>query len=305
MAPRIKLPVSRDFTLADKRNQRLERVTLAIVVAVAIIAAAISFVALKWVGEYINMGAIAFLLPLAIDGFGIICAFGIVRSQSMGEPLRKRLSEWVGLGYALGLSVAGNIVHALSAITGAKPPIWLVIGFVSAIPVIVAYGIHLLGRAIDGGVSAHVLASDPDKVQFGLAQIGDENRTAASAPAPRKATPAPAPASQGPRVEPAMAAAVADANSRNTPAPWGPRSVDGNPLKAAARAEFDRMLVEAPGVKPDAAEIHRIIESPKDKATTRRWVSDWFEEYLTSTGATRPELDLPKADESKADAATG
>jgi len=300
MAPRIKLPTSRGKTLAEVRTQRLERVTLAIVVAVAIIAAAISFVALKWVGEYINMGPIAFLLPLAIDGFGIICAFGIVRSQSMGEPLRKRLSEWVGLAYALGLSVAGNIVHALSAITGAKPPIWLVIGFVSAIPVIVAYGIHLLGRAIDGGVSAHVLADNPDEVQFDLRQLGDNedpkkiptNRLVPTAKGLAEAVPA----------APAPKATAASASA----APSALRSVDGNPLKAAARAEFDRMIAAAPDAKPDAAEIHRIIESPKDKATTRRWVSDWFDEYRASMpGVDRPELDLPKDSEGKSDAATG
>jgi hypothetical protein len=298
MAPRFKIPTSRGFTLADKRNQRLERVTLLIVVAVAVIAAAISFVALRWVGEYINMGPIAFLLPLAIDGFGIICAFGIVRSQSMNEPLRKRASEWVGLGYALGLSVAGNIVHALSAITGAKPPIWLVIGFVSAIPIIVAYGIHLLGRAIDGGVSAHVLADDPDKVQFDLRQLGDENAPAA-APAPRKAAPkAPAPAPA-----PAKAAQATPPAAAESPANLRPL-VD--PLKEAARAEFDRMLAADPQAKPDASAIHRTIESPKNPATTRRWVSEWFEDYLASTGATRPELDLPQADEErKGDTATG
>ena len=297
MSPRIKLPASRGFTLADKRNQRLERVTLLIVVAVAVIAAAISFVALKWVGEYINMGAIAFLLPLAIDGFGIICAFGIVRSQSMNEKLRKRASEWVGLAYALGLSVAGNIVHALSAITGAKPPIWLVVGFVSAIPVIVAYGIHLLGRAIDGGVSAHVLADDPDKVQFGLAQLGDENQPA-PAPAPRKATPAPkAPAAPAAAAKPAQATPAAD-----LPAVLRP-IVD--PLKEAARAEFDRMVAADPGTKPDASTIHRAIESPKNPATTRRWVSEWFESYLEESGATRPELDLPQAEQPKGDEATG
>jgi len=304
MAPRIKLPTSRGKTLAEVRTQRLERVTLAIVVAVAIIAAAISFVALKWVGEYINMGPIAFLLPLAIDGFGIICAFGIVRSQSMGEKLRKRASEWVGLAYALGLSVAGNIVHALSAITGAKPPIWLVIGFVSAIPVIVAYGIHLLGRAIDGGVSAHVLADNPDEVQFDLRQLGDEE-PAAAAPAPRKTTPKATPA-PAPRMEPAATAALAEATQGLPSVPWRPRSVDGNPLKAAARVEFDRMIVADGSTKPDAAEIHRIIESPKDKATTRRWVSDWWDEYRAAMPAVdRAELDLPQPDAAKADAATG
>ena len=208
-------PEKRKLTVREKRNKRLELVTMTIVVGFTVIAAIISFVALRWVGEYMNMGDLAALLPLAIDGFGVICALGIVRSQSMKEPLRQRASEWGGLTYALVVSVAGNIVHALNPITGAVPPIWLVIGFVSAIPVIVAYGIHLLGRAIDNSVSAHMIDGE-DEITFDLRQIGDEK----AAPAPR----APRPAAPRPTAATAVAEARATA-SRPTAHAAAPKAV--------------------------------------------------------------------------------
>src|SRR5690242_8192793 len=88
----------RGLTVNEKKSVQIERMSTNGVVLVALIAAVISFVALRWMGtEWMGMTWYAPLLPIAVDGFGIICAFGIVRSQASGATARERVSEWVGL----------------------------------------------------------------------------------------------------------------------------------------------------------------------------------------------------------------
>ena len=210
-----KAPAARGFTLAEQRSIAFEKLTLYLVLFVAVVAAVVSFVALAWVGQQFMDYRVAFLLPLAIDGFAIACSVGIVRSQASGERARQRASEWLGMFIALGLSVGGNVFHGLHTVTDAIPR-ELVIAYSAAVPIIVAYGIHVYGRAMSRGISAHVLADEPDKLHFDVVHLGEETVAQKAAPARIAKTPAPA--------RPATAAgAVAEART-TAPRPAAPAS---------------------------------------------------------------------------------
>jgi len=230
----------------------------------ALIAAVISFVALTWFGHEMGMGAVAPLMPLAIDGFAVACSVGVVRSQSSGEPARKRISEWVGLFLALSLSIAGNVQHALVQGNPSAPRL-MVIAYGAAIPIIVAYGIHVYGRAMANGISAHVLVDDRTKIQFGLAHLG-ENQSA-----PKTAS-APTHRAQEQRIAPHSAA-----QPRRT-APAAPAQVS-QPSAPAAAQRTDRERVSqrihelrSEGAEVNASALHRELGLAHDVSTTKRWV---------------------------------
>lgn len=291
MAP--KPPAARGFTLSEKRSLQFERVTLYMVLMVAIIAATISFRALTDNGHRMGLGWASPLLPLAIDGFGIACSVGIVRSQGAGEPGRERVSEWFGLSIALGLSIAGNVNHALISKT-VNMPTPLATLFAAAIPVIVAYGIHVYGRAMARGISAHVLADDPNSLQFGLAHLGEQQTApAATAPArkaPTRSTPArPAPiaAPAAPRQQSAPVDAAAPRQEQTAPAPRSSSGRATTPAMEAARQVYDE-IVDAlvasgqPFTRDDInggalwAATEGLDGRPAGSQTTRKWLGKWW-----------------------------
>jgi len=238
-------PEARAFTVSEQRAITFERVALYVVFLVALIAAVISFVALSWFGSQMGMGLVAPLMPLAIDGFAVACSVGVVRSQSSGERARQRASEWVGLALALSLSIAGNIQHALTQGSPAAPR-FLVVAYGAAIPVIVAYGIHVYGRAMANGISAHVLVDARDELRFDLVHLGDEGA--------RPSTPkARAPRASSTRAPAAPVRALSD--------------------KDRMRALFDE--ARASGARIDAAQMHREVGARVNPATSRKWVAAW------------------------------
>lgn len=268
-----KAPAARGFTLAEKRALLFERVSLYAVFLVALIAAAISFIALRAVGADAGLGSASFLLPIAIDGFGIACSVGIVRSVASGEGVRERTSEWFGLFAALGLSILGNVHHALIVGAGTLPD-YVKVAYAAAIPMIVAYGIHVYGRAMARGISAHVLAENPDQIVFEMRHLGE---TVSAQRAPVRTAPRPAPRTQA--AQPA------------TPAAQLPRTVTGSkPIpvgdneRQRARIVFDQLVAADPTQKPDAAVVHREAGVTRDKATTRRWVQSWWDETQEAMG---------------------
>ena len=287
-----KAPTSRGFTLAEKRSMTFERVALYAVFFVAIVAAVISFVALQWLGAHLGLGWASVLVPLAIDGFAIACSVGIVRSQAAGEPTRERFSEWAGLFIALGLSVVGNVQHVLD--TGSPAiPIWLKIAYASAIPIIVAYGIHVYGRAMSRGISAHVMADDPNLVRFDVQSVGEMRTPAPSKRAlaiprePDRVRTAPSAiesvrAQQGPPVS----APVTPERASEAPA-LAEVSADGPGERERARALFDEAVRLDSSAKPDAAAIHRAAGATASPATVRRWVGSWWDEIVIESELVR------------------
>ena len=176
---------ARSFTVQEQRAFRLERSSLYVQLTVAVIAAVISFQALRDAGLRMGLDWAAPLLPVAIDGFAAIASLGIIRSQGAGERFGARASEWLGLCFVLGLSIAGNVAHALDKMDPDFPRILAGL-FGSAPPIIVAYGIHVYGRAMTSGVSRHVLVDDPDKIHFGLTHLGEGDTV--RTPGPRRGT---------------------------------------------------------------------------------------------------------------------
>lgn len=286
---KTKAPTARGFTLAEKRALLFEQVSLYAVFLVAVIAAVISFVALAAVGREAGLGHASYLLPIAIDGFGIACSVGIVRSVASGEKGRERISEWLGLISALCLSILGNVTHSL-AVGAATLPDYVKIAYATAIPMIVAYGIHVYGRAMSRGISAHVLADNPDELHFNLAHLGDAE-TVARAHAPAKVTRTPAPRAQ------ATPAAPAPPARAPRPAPTAAASA----AQARMRGAFDAAVARDPLTKPVASHLQRELDIDMHPATPRRWVQQWWEEHESALGTARP---APATDQMAVERAT-
>lgn len=283
-------PATRGFTIAEKRALLFEKVSLYALLLVTVIAAAISFIALRAVGGDAGLGSASFLLPIAIDGFGVACSVGIIRSVAQGEGFRERASEWLGLVIALGLSILGNVHHAIS-VGAATLPDYVKVSYAFAIPVIVAYGIHVYGRAMSKGISAHVLADNPDELTFDLRHLGD---TLAAQHAPVRVTKQPT--TRAPVAQPATRTpAQAPTPVRAQPAVKSIPAAAGDPLQARARAVFDRLVAANPGQRPDAALVWRESgldqfnpetgKRLKDASTVRRWCNDqWWPQIERELG---------------------
>jgi hypothetical protein len=244
---------ARGLTIGERRSIRLEKVALYVMVGVALIAAVISFVALTWLGGQIHYGWAAPLIPLMVDGFGVGCTVGIARSQGAGEGVSKRLNEWTGLTLALALSVAGNVAHVLGA-----APVWLMVAVAASPPLLLAFGVHLYGRAMARGLSAHIMVDDPTQLQMHVQQIGE-------------------PARKGPRARPAVKSAPPTVRAQPAVPVAGP-SVHADRGKAAMRAEFDRIVTADPSARPRAVDLHAAAGATCDPATSRRWVAGWLAE---------------------------
>ncbi len=260
MAPR--LPTPRGFTKAEARALSREKWTGKIVVAVALMAMAISFVALYYVGDKLGLpGWTPALLPLAVDGFAVACALGIARATDTREGLRGSWSEWVGMCGALGISVTGNVWHGL-AVGDPTLPQGLVVAFAAVPPVITAWGVHVWSKQAMKGISAHVLVDAPDELQFGLAQLGEPTPApkATRAPEPRRASPTPAPA-------PATVAAAASPRAQVS-APVPP------PIQRAHEAHVRAQATAARAQQDDDARAQdvpaaRIAETPASRKDAR------------------------------------
>lgn len=277
-----KPPTFRGFTIAEARSLNFERVTLWMVLLVSVIAAIASFFALAWAGRQF-MGPVGYLLPIAVDGFGLSCSVSIVRSQSDGEGWRDRINEWVGLWLALGLSVAGNIAHALDQGTGVLPPA-LTVAFATAIPVIVAYGIHVYCRALGKGVSSRVMVDSPDQIRDDVtaALVSRPAAPTVTRRAPERA-PAARPESAHLAVEHARAATA------RAPRPaTAEGALRGQQAQAAMRALFDELVAADPSRKPVAADMARQLGVEAHPATPRGWVKDWWDEVNAAPVPTAP-----------------
>ena len=267
---------ARSFTVQEQRTFRLERWSLSVQLAVAVIAAVISFQALRDAGLRMGLDWAAPLLPMAIDGFAVIASLGIIRSQGAGERLRERASEWLGLCFVLGLSIAGNVAHALDRMEPDFPRILAGL-FGAAPPVIVAYGIHVYGRAMTSGVSRHVLVDDPDKIHFGLTHLGDgdtvrprDGRRPGTAPPPARAT-----------AQQTRQAPVRETEQSSVQVPGrmpGQASGARYPRDPGRQRAFEVWRQFYAGQPVNANEVLRAAEVSKDESTVRRGCRAWARE---------------------------
>jgi len=244
---------ARGLTVSEKRSIGLERFTLWGVFFVSLLAAYISFLAQVWVGQRMGFGAASFALPLCIDGFAVVCAVN-VRAPT-GEHARGRVSEWAGLFFALSLSVAGNVEHALVVGDATMPrPLLITVG--AGIPMLVAWGFHVLGRSMARGLSAHVMADNRATIQMHVQQVGEPARK-------------PRAKSAGVPVQVRVQSAPEPVQSPHVPTDRG---------KSAMRAEFLRIVRADPDARPRAVDLHASVGATCDPATSRRWVAGWAAE---------------------------
>ena len=258
---------ARSFTVQEQRAFRLELWSLYVQLAVAVIAAVISFQALRDAGLRMGLDWAAPLLPLAIDGFAVIASLGIIRSQGAGERFGARASEWLGLCFVLGLSIAGNVAHALDKMDPDFPRILAGL-FGSAPPIIVAYGIHVYGRAMTSGVSRHVLVDDPDKIHFGLTHLGGGDIV--RMPGSKRAT------VQSP--ERAAAQAMIRAAVQETDQTPGRVSGGRYPRDSERQRAFEVWNGLYAGQPVNAKKVLRTAKATKDESTVRRWCRAWERE---------------------------
>ena len=277
---RLKLPDPRGLTVEDVWDQRRQLVTIVMTVLVAVVVAAVSFQALLWAGLENGARWAAPLLPIAFDGGAVVFMLVIVDSESKGKPWRERVLPWLGLFAVLAVSVAGNVYHGIHLGSGLLP-LGLVVAMSATPPILVAILVHLLGTTLRGGLNAHILWEDRKTVRFDLQRVHDydaQKQNPAQSPAQKPAQPAAQDGAQDTEKAPAQ-----PAQKPAQPAAQGPRAVS-DPFKVHARELFDASIRENPLKKPDGAAIHRTIESPADKSTTRRWVQKWWEDYKAEMG---------------------
>jgi hypothetical protein len=288
---------ARSFTVQEERAFRLERWSLYVQLAVAVIAAVISFQALRDAGLRMGLDWAAPLLPLAIDGFAVIASLGIIRSQGAGERFSARASEWLGLCFVLGLSIAGNVAHALDRMDPDFPRILAGL-FGSAPPIIVAYGIHVYGRAMTSGVSRHVLFDDPDKIHFGLTHLGGHG--AVRFRAAKAGTGQSAQRGNAQRSKPAGVRTAGPSNAQatvqrgaldgQTPAQVNSQRYPRSPERQRA---FETWRALYTGNPVNAMDVLRAAQVSKDESTVRRWCRSWekevdLDEPLDPQAATAP-----------------
>jgi hypothetical protein len=264
---------ARSFTVQEDRAFRLERWSLYVQLAVAVIAAVISFQALRDAGLRMGLDWAAPLLPLAIDGFAVIASLGIIRSQGAGERFGARASEWLGLCFVLGLSIAGNVAHALDRMDPDFPRILAGL-FGSAPPIIVAYGIHVYGRAMTSGVSRHVLVDDPDKIHFGLTHLGEGGTV--RTPGPKRG-----PAQSAERSEARATKRASVQETLPSPGQVSGARYPRNPERQRAFEVWSQLHTGAP---VNAKEVLRAAQVTKDESTVRRWCRSWEEEADVDLG---------------------
>ena len=251
MARTPKVPEPRGFTLAEVDGLRFERATLWGVGGVTLVAFVISFTALAWVGAEMGMpNLVNYLVPVAVDGFAIVCTIGIARNKI---SRMHAAWEWLGLIFALALSIVGNVHHAV-VVGSPDLPYVLKVAFGAAVPIFVALGIHIYGRAMTSGLRTHIMAGDPDKLHQPIWQVGeDQPATAAAGPrAPRKTS------------APARAAAPKQARESAQP--------NAQPVRADAPSIAQPARVDAhdlPATKEDAeaavrAAVREIYAQTKD-----------------------------------------
>lgn len=173
MSKRIKTPDPRGFTLAERDSQRFQLALGFGLMAVIAATFILSFTALAWIGEAMGIPQpFHLLVPLFVDGAQLICAGAITVRRTEG---RHAIPEWLGLALTLGLSIIGNVYHSMEL--GDEVLVtWVKIAFATAIPVMVALGIHIFERSLNTGLRTRVLADEPDKVRFDITPVAEFER---------------------------------------------------------------------------------------------------------------------------------
>lgn len=254
----------------------LRRVTF----AAALVLMAASIVSLHWACQLIGLWEpVAWVVPLAME-----CGMAAVASTA--TTIRKDpkpgqetggyyISLWVIFSFVMLLAQGSNIGHALVTVANndTLPPVipsWIVYTFACVFAALFPLGgtlfVHVSGFLRAHGTGARWIEDDAEVVYVQAAPGQAAQPARAPRPAPARTQPAPARAPESTERAPR-----ADA-----PAPA--RASSNTPEQERARVVFDRMVLERPHERPDAAAMHKAADLTCNPATSRRWRNEWWAE---------------------------
>ena len=259
----------RSLTIADLRMEMVARVAAGAALLVVIASFAYSFSAMKWVSDQLGADpeALSYAFPFIIDLPALVASALTVALHD--RALHVRRYAWSVLILFTTLSWVCNAIHAAahSTINQTIPEPWgtIVVVLIAGFPPLgVVLGMHLWAFALRHSASADMRA---------------DGKATPVQRAPQQRAPQPAQVRTAERAPAPAASAQMSAQERAyEPARGTVAPLVRDALQARAREVYERMRDELPGMKPDAAAIHREIESPKNVATTRRWVQAWWED---------------------------
>lgn len=275
MSPKL---IQRYISAGDRKLRDwhlfLQRVTF----GAALVLMSASVVSLHWACNLIGLRGwwepVAWAVPLAMEG-------GMAAVASTATTIRKDngsyyLSLWAIFSFVMLLAQASNIGHAITSVAADPPALPAVIpmsaayvfacAFAALFPLGGTMFVHVSGFLRVRGAGAHWIDQDAEVV-FEAAPVR----------AQRMAVSAPKVAAMRAQSTPEVSAQVEEPR---TPAPSVGKRTE---QQAAARAVFDRLVAEAPDVRPGAAVIWREagLDGPfgVNQSTSRRWRDRWWVEH--------------------------
>lgn len=264
----------KNVTLADIRMEFVAKVASRLGIAVVSAAFIYSYANLWWLSEKLGSPhwALSLLFPFIIDGPSVVASALTVALHD--RPFRSRLYAWSVLCVFTGLSWLCNSIHAVekSTIGDIVPGRWgvvLTVAFAGIPPIGVVLGMHLWAYALRMSVAADTRAEAPVVTKQTKRPPEPETKPETKPETRPLETQKPPPL----KVVPPEAPEPDDEEDGGTLAP-----MTGAEAETAMSAEFDRLVKINPKTKPDASAMHdRLgIGTVKSKATTRRWVLDWW-----------------------------
>jgi hypothetical protein len=145
-APAKRAPVKRPARDRDALPTWVQRTTSAAVIAVAVVAAIVSYEHMRTLADRAGEGWRAFLLPISVDGLTVAASMTmLVRRQAGQDP------GWLArfsLALGLGASLAANVVAADPTLVDPEVVRWVVAAWP---PVALGLGYELLMRQMRPG----------------------------------------------------------------------------------------------------------------------------------------------------------
>lgn len=269
----------RTLDIRDLRMEMVARVAAGAALIVVLASFAYSFAAMKWVSDQLGADpeVLSYAFPFIIDLPALVASGLTVALHDRSIEVRRY--AWSILVLFTSLSWVCNALHAVahSTITATVPDPYgtlLVIVVAGFPPLGVVLGMHLWAFALRHSAGAD-LRADGTHPRATPARTVKAPQAAQSAQMPAQPAARPAQPARAPETEPARPLMAKETLVR---APSGDAERD------RARAIFDRMVAADPINKPNAGAIHREAEATCNKATSRRWVTDWWAEHQESLG---------------------
>lgn len=228
-------------------------------------------------------------------------------------------SAWAGFAFFIAIAAFANIMHVLTFIDVSNVPPWFPKGafiaascvFAAACPLGGTWGVHRFGWLRAHGADAQWTDTEEGVIVNGSGPV----RRQAPRPARKPAQVSVQPSARTEQTERAPEPVIAREQIPPAAQPQPERvSADAQPVHAQAitgddardrmRALFDQAVATNPHTKPDASKLHDAagIGDSKSKATTRRWVGEWWDKFTADREETERQFrELHAADPDQPD----